>query len=61
MEHEQLILEVSQINSYIKEILDSDSLLGGLCIRGELSNYKKYPSGHHYFTLKDGQSQLRVL
>lgn len=61
MEHEQLILEVSQINSYIKEILDSDSLLGGLCIRGELSNYKKYPSGHHYFTLKDGQSQLKCV
>ena len=48
MEHEQLILEVSQVNSYIKEMLDTDGLLGGLCIRGELSNYKKYPSGHHY-------------
>ena len=61
MEHEQLILEVSQVNSYIKEMLDSDGLLGGLCIRGELSNYKKYPSGHHYFTLKDGQSQLKCV
>ena len=61
MEHEQLILEVSQVNSYIKEMLDTDGLLGGLCIRGELSNYKKYPSGHHYFTLKDGQSQLKCV
>lgn len=58
---EQLILEVSQVNSYIKEMLDSDGLLNGLCIRGELSNYKKYPSGHHYFTLKDGQSALKCV
>lgn len=61
MQNEQLVLEVSQVNSYIKEMLDADSLLGGLCIRGELSNYKKYPSGHHYFTLKDGQSQLKCV
>ena len=61
MQNEQLVLEVSQVNSYIKEMLDADGLLGGLCIRGELSNYKKYPSGHHYFTLKDGQSQLKCV
>lgn len=61
MTSEQLILEVSQVSSYIKEMLDSDSLLGSLCIRGELSNYKKYPSGHHYFTLKDGKSQLKCV
>jgi exodeoxyribonuclease VII large subunit len=58
---EQLILEVSQVSSYIKEMMDADSLLTGLCIRGELSNYKKYPSGHHYFTLKDGQSALKCV
>lgn len=58
---EQLILEVSQVNQYIKEMMDSDGLLGGLCIRGELSNYKKYPSGHHYFTLKDGQCALKCV
>ena len=61
MQNEQLVLEVSQVNSYIKEMLDADGLLGGLCIRGELSNYKKYPSGHHYFTMKDGQSQLKCV
>ncbi len=58
---EQLILEVSQINAYIKETLDTDSLLNGLCIRGELSNYKMYPSGHHYFTLKDAESSLKCV
>lgn len=58
---EQLILEVSQVNAYIKEMMDSDALLTGLCIRGELSNYKKYPSGHHYFTLKDGEASLKCV
>lgn len=58
---EQLILEVSQVNTYIKEMMEADGLLTGLCIRGELSNYKKYPSGHHYFTLKDGQSAIRCV
>ena len=58
---EQLILEVSQVNSYIKEMMDADGLLQSLCIRGELSNYKKYPSGHHYFTLKDGNGALKCV
>lgn len=58
---EQLILEVSQVSAYIKEMMDADALLNGLCIRGELSNYKKYPSGHHYFTLKDGNSSLKCV
>ncbi len=40
---EQQIFEVSQINEYIKSRLDADELLSGLCIRGELSNYKIYP------------------
>ena len=58
---DELILEVGQVNAYIKEMLDADALLNGLCIRGELSNYKKYPSGHHYFTLKDGESTLKCV
>ena len=48
---EQVILSVSQINQYLKDKLDEDPLLGSLCIRGELSNYKVYPSGHHYLSL----------
>ena len=55
------ILEVSQVNEYIKTKLDGDALLSGLCIRGELSNYKIYPSGHHYFTLKDAEGALRAV
>ena len=55
---EQLVLEVSQVTAYIREMMDSDGVLSGLCVRGELSNYKTYPSGHHYFTLKDGKAAL---
>lgn len=58
---EKQILEVSQVNDYIKNLMDGDALLSGLCIRGELSNYKVYPSGHHYFTLKDAAGALRCV
>lgn len=58
---EELILEVGQVNAYIKEMLDADAILNGLYIRGEISNYKRYPSGHHYFTLKDGESALKCV
>ena len=52
---------VSQLNEYIRELIDADRLLSDLCVRGELSNYKIYPSGHHYFTLKDSESSLRCV
>lgn len=44
---------VTELNAHIKQLLDADALLGNVCVTGELSNYKVYPSGHHYFTLKD--------
>ncbi len=53
------IYSVSEINQHIKSLLDRDMLLSGVCIRGELSNYKIYPSGHHYFTLKDSDGAIR--
>ncbi len=56
---EQRVYEVFEINQYIKNILEGVPELGDLLIRGELSNYKVYPSGHHYFTLKDSQGALR--
>jgi len=58
---EQQIYGVSQANEYIKALLDGAPLLQNICIRGELSNYKIYPSGHHYFTLKDADSALRCV
>ena len=38
-----------------------DPALADVCVRGELSNYKIYPSGHHYFTLKDSESSIRCV
>ena len=58
---EQTIFAVSQVNEYIKAMMDREPLLNELFIRGELSNYKVYPSGHHYFTLKDEAGALRCV
>lgn len=55
------IFAVSQINQYLKQKLDADPLLDHLLLRGEISNYKVYPSGHHYFTLKDAEGALRCV
>ena len=55
------ILTVTQLNTLIKELLESEQLLSNICVKGELSNYKIYPSGHHYFTLKDRESSLRCV
>ena len=50
---ERRIISVSELNGVVKLLLDNEPLLRNLAVRGELSNYKIYPSGHHYFTLKD--------
>lgn len=55
------VYSVSEINNRIKNLLDSDPILGRVYVRGELSNYKIYPSGHHYFTLKDKEASLRCV
>lgn len=57
----QNVLSISQLNEYIRGMLDSDALLNGIAVRGEISNYKVYPSGHHYFTLKDESSSLKCV
>lgn len=54
-------LGVTELNEYIKGLVEADAFLGSVAVRGELSNYKVYPSGHHYFTLKDQQSSLRCV
>jgi len=57
----QQVLSISQINEYIRVLMDSDSLLPGVAVRGEISNYKVYPSGHHYFALKDDNAALKCV
>ena len=54
-------LSVTQLNEYIRGKLDADPFLGGVAVKGEISNYKLYPSGHHYFTLKDEASALKCV
>jgi exodeoxyribonuclease VII, large subunit len=58
---DERIYEVTQVNEYIKSLLDGAPGLNNICVRGELSNYKIYPSGHHYFTLKDATGALRCV
>ena len=55
------VFSVSQVNNYVKTMMERDELLTGLLVRGEISNYKCYPSGHHYFSLKDEQGSIRCV
>lgn len=52
---------VSQLNFYIKSLLDSDSNLKNIFVCGEISNFKHHSSGHLYFSLKDDKSVLRAV
>lgn len=58
---ENNILSITQVNEYIRSKMDIDPLLTAVAVRGEISNYKLYPSGHHYFTLKDENSALKCV
>ena len=60
-EMENKALSVSELNAHIKLLMDRDRVLSSVCVWGELSNYKVYPSGHHYFTLKDAGGSLKCV
>ena len=57
----QQVLTITQINEYIRSLMDNDRLLLIVAVKGEISNYKLYPSGHHYFTLKDENGALKCV
>ncbi len=57
----QQVLTISQISEYIRSRMDADALLASVAVKGEISNYKMYPSGHHYFTLKDEGAALKCV
>lgn len=57
----QNVLSITQLTEYIRGRLDDDPFLGQVAVRGEISNYKVYPSGHHYFTLKDEGAALKCV
>ena len=54
-------LSVTELNLYLRDLIESQGLLSHVGVYGELSNYKIYPSGHHYFTLKDRESSLKCV
>ena len=52
---------VTEINNYIKSLVDNEPQLRNVQIVGEISNFKRYPSGHCYFTLKDSGAVLKCV
>ena len=58
---QEMIFSVSEANNFIKALLDRVPQLQEIFVRGEISNYKLYPSGHHYFTLKDAEGAMRCV
>ena len=52
---------VSEVNQYLKQLLESQSDLHHIPVLGEVSNFKRYASGHCYFTLKDEKSALKCV
>lgn len=52
---------VSEVNQYLKQLLESQSELHHIPVLGEVSNFKRYSSGHCYFTLKDEKSALKCV
>ena len=55
------VLSVGELTRQIKDLLDGENSLQRVYVRGELSNYKIYPSGHHYFTIKDEEATLKAV
>jgi exodeoxyribonuclease VII large subunit len=53
------ILTVSQLNIYLRELLDADEIVRDIWIEGEVSNFVRASSGHCYFTLKEGEAQIK--
>jgi exodeoxyribonuclease VII large subunit len=55
------VFTVSQVNRYMRRLLEDDALLCGLWVEGELSNVNRHPSGHVYFTLKDEAAAVNAV
>ena len=55
------ILEVSDLNEYVRAMLNADPALRSVRLRGEISNFKRHSSGHWYFTLKDDRCRISAV
>lgn len=53
-----MVLSVSELNEYVRKSLASDPIIQHISIKGEISNFKSYSSGHWYFTLKDDNAAI---
>ena len=54
-------MSVSELNGYIKSLIDGNRTLSSVTVRGEISNFKYHSSGHLYFSLKDEEGQIRAV
>lgn len=54
-------LKISELNNYIKSVLDKDTFLNKVYLKGEISNFKNHTRGHLYFTLKDDTSRISAV
>ncbi len=54
-------IKISELNNYIKSILDKDTFLNKVYLKGEISNFKNHTRGHLYFTLKDDTSRISAV
>lgn len=57
----KIVLTITEISEYIKNLMESDPMLGQVWLKGEISNFKRHSSGHLYLTLKDGGGVLRAV
>lgn len=54
-------ISVSELNNYIKNMFDSSRFLSSVTVKGEISNFTYHRSGHLYFSLKDGEAQIKAV
>ena len=55
------VISVTQLNTYLKNLIDDNFILNNLLVKGEVSNLKYHPSGHIYFSLKDIDSVIKCV
>ena len=60
-EPERAVITVTELNEYIKSLLDGDAILKKIAVKGEISNFRPNSSGHLYFTLKDEGGAIRCV
>ena len=58
---DQEYIKISELNNYIKSLLDKDHFLNKIYLKGEISNFKNHTRGHLYFTLKDDESRISAI